>query len=272
MTDSLVPVDRSNMVLRSRQAVERRTVSGPSDALIEKARMLAAAGPDVLPKGYANSPGACMMLLDWAERNDVSIFEAVGEVSMVYGRPVISAKMQKRLAARHGYQVVVVDSDPAAATVAVVDADGVERGRYTYTLDMANALGIAKGNVWKADPGWMLVKRATTRALELYGPGELVSLFTDDDEPVDEILPPVAEVVEGPPVAGETVAAVPATGSSPADAPTLNEVLDAAQAKGIKPNALKAAAAELGFTVAGINELMGDAEALTVLADWIDQK
>lgn len=98
-------------VLRSRQAngIERRSVQGPSDALVEKARMMAAAA-SALPKEYANKPGACLMVLDWADRNDVSIFEAVAEVSMVYGKPVISAKMQKRLAARYGCATKVIES------------------------------------------------------------------------------------------------------------------------------------------------------------------
>lgn len=201
------------VVVRSRQAgtVERRTTDGPSDALIQKAKMLAAS-PDMLPKHYANKPGACMMLLDWTDRNDVSIFEGIAEVAIVHGKPVVSAKMQKRMAARVGYRAKKVEGTAEEVTVAVYGPDGEETGRSTYTIEMAEGYGLlaksAKSarnggtDFWSVDPEWMLTKRATTRALEEHGPDELASIFADDDdlpdagddlpaddEPVDESDP-----------------------------------------------------------------------------------
>ncbi len=265
-------------VLRSRQAngIERRSVQGPSDALVEKAKMLAAAGSDSLPKGYVNKPGACLMALDWADRHDVSIFEALSEVSMVYGKPVVSAKMQKRLAARAGYRTEVVESSPKAAAVVVVRPDGARSEPYRYTIETAQAHNLVKrSDVWKADPEWMLIKRATTRALELHGPDEMVTLFADDEEPVDdEILPPVEAPGEAEPVeTTEHQDPPPAAqqGTVRSETPTLNDVLEAAAAKSIKPAALKAQAIAMGYEITAINQVMDNAEALMDLADWIEQ-
>ena len=63
-----------------------------TDALMTRAKMIASAPKDMLPQHYRNNPGACLLAVDWAERNDVSIFEALGEVSFVHGRPVVSAR------------------------------------------------------------------------------------------------------------------------------------------------------------------------------------
>jgi len=67
-----------------------------TDALMTRARQIASAPRDMLPKHYQNNPGACLMAVDWADRNDVSIFEALGEVAFVHGRPVVSAVLQKK--------------------------------------------------------------------------------------------------------------------------------------------------------------------------------
>lgn len=271
MTDTLP-------VLRSRQAsaVERRSPQGPSDALIEKARMLAAAGNEALPRHYANNPGACMMALDWSERNDVPLLDVIAHVAFLRGKPVVETVLQKRMAGRHGYRTRVVESSDTAATVAVIEPSGEEAGRYTYTIEKARAYGLADKDQYKADPEWMLIKRATTRALELHGPDESATMFADEATVEAELLPPAepGDAIVATTLDGEVIHAevVPEQPQGRAEAPTLNEVLDAASAKGIKPTSLKGAAAKLGFTVSAINELMDDAEALTVLADWIDQQ
>lgn len=275
-------------VLRSRQAIERRPTEGPSDALIEKAKMLAAAGPQALPKAYANNPGACMMALDWADRNDIPIFEVIGHVAFVHGKPVVEAVLQKKMAGRLGARTVVVDSSPTSATVKVVDRDGNEvngegNGRYTYTIEKARAYKLTDKDQYKADPEWMLIKRATTRALELHGPDEMATVVSDDepDSPID-VLPPASETSAGdfdrvtgpgaPTTAGDNVELVATEAPAQPEAPTLNDVLEAAKAKGMKPAAVKAQAIAMGYEITATNQLMDNTEALMDLADWIDQQ
>lgn len=239
-----------------------------TDALMKRAQMVAACPPDMLPKHYRGNPGACLLAVDWADRNDVSIFEALGEVSFVHGRPVVSAVLQKKLAARSGYTTRILESTGDAATVAVYNTQGGEAGQCTYTLDMAKALGIFKGPVWSADPGHMLVKRATTRALEYFGPSELAPLLV---ESVDEIEEPDTAPVSPPEPSVETSEVVDAVEVS---APSEAELRAALKAKKITlVNALKTA--QEMYPQAGLSTLeavAANADAALDLADWIDQQ
>lgn len=150
---------------------------------------------DLLPKEYANKPGACLLAMDWAERNDVAILDVLANVSFVHGKPVIGARMQKKLAARVGYRTQKVAGDETYCTVAVYDPDGVELGQATYTIEMAQALNLtSRSAVWRADPAQMLFHRATTRALDHYGPGELSVLFSEEAPPEADPVDVVADV------------------------------------------------------------------------------
>lgn len=274
--------------LVSRQATE----GGPSpvparqsrdDALMVRARQIATAPPDMLPKHYQNNPGACLMAVDWADRHDVSIFEALGEVSFNRGRATVSAVMQKRLAARHGYTTRKVEGDEQSATVAVYGPEGDELGRYTYTIETARALGINKSPVWKADPAQMLYKRATTRALEHYGPGELspmmvepepvatntvvntVPLATGDGNNVDR---PPTEPVDEPPVdeAGGDAPLPSGPERAVNTAPTADELFAAIDAAGLK------SATVARHWKRGIEQIADDADLAPMVLDWINEQ
>ncbi|MCP5028624.1 MAG: hypothetical protein GY929_20295 [Actinomycetia bacterium] len=157
---------------------------------------------DLLPRSYHNNPGACLLLIDYAERLKISILEAGGNVSFNRGRATVGARLQRNLAARHGYRTQKVDGTPESCTVAVYGPDGTKVGDATYTYAQAEALGIIYLNgqsgelkqTWKGDPAQMLFHRATTRALDHYGPGEYAVAFADDDVVVDPDPDPVATI------------------------------------------------------------------------------
>jgi hypothetical protein len=264
-------------VLRSRQAgtVERRAPQGPSDALIEKAKMLAASG-DMLPKHYADKPGACMALLDWCDRNDVSILEGIADVSIIRGKPVVSAELQMRLAGRSGYSTRQVAADETSATVAVYGPDGAELGQSTYTIEMAGDYGLlAKSrksaerggtDFWKTDPRWMLIKRATTRALAEWTSGQ-VALFADErreepDEGVD-VLP----AVEAKP--GDAVVAIDLAGNDPLQTEAdIKAVLKEAKVRQV--DALQWAQGEFG--AATLAEVAANPEHVATMLDWVNSQ
>ena len=204
MTDLVPQQDTApSGAMVSRQAV---TPTAPVPAMtvsdIERqANMIAKLDDKMLPKGYVNKPGACLLAIDWANRNDVAILDAIAEVAFVYGRPVVSARMQKRLASRAGYRTKKIDGDEQSCTVAVIGPDGEEIGRSTYTIELAQAHKLTtRSDVWKADPGQMLFHRATTRALDHYGPAELAGVFVDAYEEPDpvEVVTPAHSPVERP--------------------------------------------------------------------------
>ncbi len=290
-TGAEIEPTQTTPVLRRRQAVmvERPPAAqGPADRLIEQAKLVAAAGSDVLPKGFRSNPGACLMAIEWAERMGVSIFEAVGEISFVYGKPVVSAVMQKRLASRVGYTTEVIESTESLCTVAVHGPDGAERGRYTYTIGLAADLGLVDQNeLYHKDPRQMLYKRATTRALEHYGPPDLATVFQEGPPPGDELvqyLPPVPDDDAGDQAKAEPepepapvtklddarakLDTEPDDDGEPA-AVDLNDVLKVARELGIKPAQLREQSMALGHPIKAVADLASNQPALIKLAEWL---
>lgn len=184
-------------------------MSGVTNHLPEKlqlANALSKAGSDNLPKGYVGNPGACLMAIDYAERMELTLFEVIAEVSFNRGRPTVGARLQKKLAGRRGYHTQKVEGDHESCTVAVYGPTGTEVGRATYTYAQAEALGIIYNNgqsgtlksTWAGDPAQMLFHRATTRALDHYGPVEYAGAFADAYEvPEPDVLDTIAAAQNG---------------------------------------------------------------------------
>jgi hypothetical protein len=161
---------------------------------IQMAELLAKSG--MLGKDYNNNPGGCLLLIDWAQRHDVALFEVPGAVSFRDGRSTVSGRMQKKLAARRGFRAVKVEGDERSCTVKVLGPDGAELGRFTYTIELATSLGlVAKNDNYKKDPAQMLYWRALTRALDQYGPDELAGVFVDEYPDFDPVEMAAANAV-----------------------------------------------------------------------------
>jgi hypothetical protein len=166
---------------------------------IQMAELLAKSG--MLGKNYNNNPGACLLLIDWAQRHDVALFEVPGAVSFRDGRSTVSGRMQKKLAARRGFRSVKVHGDEQSCTVKIIDPDGVEvngegNGRFTYTIELARQLGlVAQNDNYKKDPAQMLYWRALTRALDQFGPDELAGVFVDEYPEFDPVEMAAANAV-----------------------------------------------------------------------------
>lgn len=248
--------------------------------MVERAKMIAASG-DVLPKAYKNNAGACLLILDWAERNEVAIFEGIAEVAFVYGKPVVSAVMQKKLAGRVGWRTKKVDGDERSCTVAVYEPSGEESGRFTYTIELAQKLGLAGKDLWAKDPAQMLYKRATTRALEQYGPGEIATLFVEEgpDEPADSL--PAIGSAPAPAPATETVQPTgepdePATETTPEPVAGISEeaLRASMKAKSLKVATVLKVAQEMhpDSSLGTIGDIAANNDAAMDMADWIGQQ
>lgn len=111
---------------------------------------------------------------------------AAAEVHIIKGNLTLSAKLCRALAHQHGLRVVRVEADDESCTAAVVDANGRELGRTTFTLAQATKMGL-RGDNWTKNPDRMLWARASKRALDDHAPWVTVGVMTDDElEPVDE--------------------------------------------------------------------------------------
>lgn len=108
---------------------------------------------------------------------------AAGELSMIGGRLVVSAKLLRALAQRAGYDVRREDSTDEACTAVVWEvASGREVGRATFTMEDARRAGLIRDrSAWKTHPARMLWARASKYALDDYLPGVTLGLLTADE-------------------------------------------------------------------------------------------
>lgn len=122
---------------------------------------------------------------------------AAAEIHLIKGNLTLSAKLCRALAHQHGLRVVRVEEKPDSCTAAVVNSDGVELGRTTYTLAQAKKAGLS-GTNWTNNPDRMLWARASKRALDDHAPWVTVGVMTDEEfEDIGEPIPVEDEVLEG---------------------------------------------------------------------------
>jgi len=126
---------------------------------------------------------------------------SAAEVYVIRGNLTLSAKLCRALAHQHGLRVTKVEETATSCTAAVVDAQGKELGRYTYTLEMAKKAGLS-GDAWTKIPDRMMFARASKRVLDDFAPWVTVGVMASEEaeelDPVpfesDEVL--TGEVVE----------------------------------------------------------------------------
>lgn len=196
-------------VLKARSAVPAEHMSAGRDTLdvrMQTAVAIAKAG-DMLPRAYRGQPGAILLAIDWAERHDLAVMDAIHGVAWVQGRPVVDSTLQRAMARNAGYDVRVTEATDTKATVRVLVNGSTVVGTASYTIDEARAAGLTGKDNWKKHTTDMLVARATTRAIKWFCAEALIggALSPDEvddlsDDPVT-VLTATAEVVPPAPVA-----------------------------------------------------------------------
>lgn len=102
---------------------------------------------------------------------------AAQEVHLIRGNLTLSAKLCRALAHQHGLRVVKVQEKADSVTAAVVNVEGNELGRTTYTLAQAKKQGLS-GDNWTKNPDRMLWARASKRALDDFAPWVTVGVLS----------------------------------------------------------------------------------------------
>lgn len=105
------------------------------------------------------------------------------EVSIIDGRPYLSARLLRILALRQGFRITPLEMTPERCTVQLEDVYGHELGRATYTIEDATRAGLAGKRNYQRDPESMLWARAARRVLDHYAPNVLFGLALPTDPP-----------------------------------------------------------------------------------------
>jgi hypothetical protein len=248
-------------VLKARSAVQAEPMSVGRDTLdvrMQTAVAIAKAG-DMLPRAYRGQPGAILLAIDWAERHDLAVMDAIHGVAWVQGRPVVDSTLQRAMARNAGYDVRVTEATDTKATVRVLVNGSTVVGTASYTIDEARAAGLTSKDNWKRHTTDMLVARATTRAIKWFCAEALIggALSPDEvddlsDDPVT-VLTATAEVVPPGPAPEPVV-------SDPVPAPeTRDDDIEDAELVDVPDDTDRpATAAEKGATKASLEIVKGN--------------
>jgi hypothetical protein len=157
--------------------LEKVATSTDLDRIARMGMWLAAAesnSSDPKAKGMAAA-----LRIAWAEYLDLPPY-AASEIFVIQGNVTLSAKGFRALAHKHGIRVIKAGAGPDFCTAAVIDRDGNELGRETYTLAMAQQQGLS-GKAWQQTPDRMLWARASKRALDDHAPWVTVGVQAPED-------------------------------------------------------------------------------------------
>lgn len=138
-----------------------------------------------VPKDFQGKPAAVAACILMGRAVGVDPMVALQHVSIVQGRPVLSAELMRSLILSNGHQLRFPE---LTATRAVVE--GRRRGdedwtRVSFNMDEAKAAGLAGKDNWRKHPQEMLAARATSRLARLIFADCLGGLSYTADEMAD---------------------------------------------------------------------------------------
>ena len=133
----------------------------------------------ILPRHVQDAPSALAIILAGQEMGLPPML-SLRSIHLVEGRPVIAAEMQLAIARRAGIRHRWIATTATAATIELSRA-GEDSLSLSWTIEMAQAAGLATRGPWKAHPAAMLRARAITTAIRAYCPDVLSGVLEPDE-------------------------------------------------------------------------------------------
>ena len=140
-------------------------VPASSFDLVPQAASLAdqIARTDFAPAGLRGKPEAVMAAMLTGHEIGIGPMQALSEISVINGRPCMSAKLMRALVHRAGHDLWFEAKGNTKVTICARRADWPEDrvAKVTWTMDDAKAAGLAGGQNYRKYPRAMLAARAT---------------------------------------------------------------------------------------------------------------
>lgn len=140
-------------------------VPASSFDLVPQAASLAdqIARTDFAPAGLRGKPEAVMAAMLTGHEIGIGPMQALSEISVINGRPCMSAKLMRALVHRAGHDLWFEVKSNTKVTICARRADWPEDrvAKVTWTMDDARAAGLAGGQNYRKYPRAMLAARAT---------------------------------------------------------------------------------------------------------------
>ena len=148
---------------------------------MKKAEVMA--GSSLLPESYRKQPANLLWAMELAEALDVSLAQAITGITVIQGKPTMSAEMMRALVLRAGHRFRVSEMSETSVTVDVARKewpDDVQR--FTFSMADAQHAGLAGSGTYKKHPKAMLLARATSMACRAVFPDVVSGMGYTPDE------------------------------------------------------------------------------------------
>lgn len=148
---------------------------------MKKAEVMAASS--LLPESYRKQPANLLWAMEMADALDVSLAQAITGITVIQGKPTMSAEMMRALVLRAGHRFTVTEMSDKAVTVTVARRewpDDVQK--FTFTMADAQHAGLAGSATYKKHPKAMLLARATSMACRAVFPDVVSGMGYTPDE------------------------------------------------------------------------------------------
>ena len=148
---------------------------------MKKAEVMA--GSSLLPESYRKQPANLLWAMEMADALDVSLAQAITGITVIQGKPTMSAEMMRALVLRAGHRFTVTDMTDKSVTVTVARKewpDDVQQ--FTFTMADAQHAGLAKSATYQKHPKAMLLARATSMACRAVFPDVVSGMGYTPDE------------------------------------------------------------------------------------------
>lgn len=151
---------------------------------IRKAELMA--GANLLPDNYRKQPANILWAMEMAEALDVTLAQAITGISVISGKPSMSAEMMRALVLRHGhlFRVTVMTDEQVTVEVARRERpDDIQQ--FTFTMQDAQHAELAKSANYRKHPKSMLLARVTSLACRAVFPDVVAGMGYTPDELAD---------------------------------------------------------------------------------------
>ena len=118
-------------------------------------------GTDFVPRGLRDNPAAITAALLYGQEIGLGRMASLATISVIDGRPSLSAEAQRALILAAGHEVWVDESTASRCIMAGRRHGSQQVTRITWTLDDAKRAGLAGRNAWRTYPRQMLMARAS---------------------------------------------------------------------------------------------------------------
>lgn len=151
------------------------------DQQIQHAKLLAEAS--LLPDAYRKQPANILVAMEMADSLGISLTQAINGISVIKGKPTMSAEMMRALVMRAGHRLKIETSTEEGCRILAARRewpDDVQE--FTFTMKDAQRAGLATSNTYKQHPKAMLLARCTTMACRAVFPDVIAGVSYAPDE------------------------------------------------------------------------------------------